>query len=170
MATSAASTVPGDDLVAVFREVQGPNRCNNWGPKLQGACEKFWTLLGTEHDVSEAAVTSFIHLLLQQDNLALARLVIPDLRAGGQVRMETKLKQRIMDSLLGVRAELAGYETTEQADFDQDFVKAEKAVFHDIELWRASLLLSGKGDAAVGLADEKEVERIRAWLAAYPKS
>jgi hypothetical protein len=141
-------------------------QCADWGAKLQFACEHLWETLGTTNIYSAATgmVDRLIHLLKDHHAMELARLVIPDLRSHEALVFTDPLKQKIFDSTTDSRSAFTKIETTTQTDFDTPLYRAEKELFTEAEMYRASLLLYGS--ATFTGVQEKE---ILDWLSKRPK-
>jgi hypothetical protein len=149
-----------------FQEIVHREKCDDWGAKLQDLCETFWTLLDNDNDIAPTYMDLFVDILLRESNFALARLVIPEFRNQLGESLENYHKQQIMERTMHIRAKLTIVETTNQADFDKDqpLYRAEKDIFAEAEMYRASLLLYNHGKQ-----NTEERENMRRWLAARPQ-
>jgi hypothetical protein len=154
------------ELQKLLRDLAEIPRCDDWGAKLQWACETLWNVLGTDRDYpnSSVMIDQLISLLNNPDAMEIARLVIPELRTHANVKLNDPSKQKIIDGTMERRSTLTKIETTKQDDFDDPLYKAEKQSFSEAEMYRASLLLYGS--AAFDEVQEKEILE---WLSKRPR-
>jgi hypothetical protein len=153
-----------DPLLARFQEILPPERCEDWGAKLQELCEEFWELLEQDNQVTQRHVTAFIEVLLAEESFELVRLVIPELRSEPAAKPENKYKQQIIERTVSMRAKLATFQST-QAQFDEPQYRDEKNRLAEAELYRASLLLYNRGNLTV-----EQRNNVEKWMAARPGS
>ncbi|RYO63358.1 hypothetical protein AA0113_g6028 [Alternaria arborescens] len=132
--------------------------------KLQTYCETFWSRLKYNPLPSSVLIDDFIRLLQNDDDLLLARLVIPPLRPtvdppDNPILLEILghiNSDRTTIQSLNSRPQLYGTQT------NAHFLE-EKRILQETELYRASLLLYGHSNT-----NEAQRQRLQEWLAAYP--
>ncbi|XP_014555208.1 hypothetical protein COCVIDRAFT_103029 [Bipolaris victoriae FI3] len=151
-------------LMKLYQDLISSPPGATWSTKLQNYCEIFWTRVEREPIPPPDLVDEFIKLLRNDDNLLLARLVIPDLRIAIEPP-DNPIKLKILGHidpnrssirLLGARTQQ--YDTEEHTHFLE-----ERQLLLEAELYRASLLLYGHSNI-----NEAQKKRLQEWLAAYP--
>ncbi|KAG9526395.1 hypothetical protein KCV07_g866, partial [Aureobasidium melanogenum] len=158
----SAMSTPAEFLGA-FQILSSPERCADWAARLQDTSQRFWMRLEDEN-VPSSEVKAFIALLEAPERLALARLVIPDLRDTGQTESLNKRKREVLDGLSDALKKLAGVRARSQADFDTPAYKLEKDIIHDAEMYRLKLLVYN--DTKITAQEE---ERLNEWWEARPR-
>jgi hypothetical protein len=144
--SSPARSPTATKLRALLRGRDGPDR----GTKLLSLCREVWTML--QDDANTELIEDFIALLQDYDDLALARLTLPELRSDADAPKHA-LQREVVEAIHEERAELRARLESKQTDFDrrQPFYAAEKR----------TLLRSG------GLSAEED-DKLKDWLAACP--
>jgi hypothetical protein len=107
-------------------------------------------------------VQDLVLLLQDMDNLALARLVIPELRSGAK-RPQSLTQKIVVDGIAASRAGLRAIDETCQEDYDQPLYTSEKRIFQEAEMYRASIMLFNSGSL-----DKEETEKVGKWMEACP--
>ena len=154
-----------EDFFTVLGDISHPQRCDDWGNKVQWLCERFWRFLDEDTIVASSLLDSFTSLLQQEDALAIAQLVIPEFRDGLTVNPENHNKQHVLRHILLGRS--ISLRLREQAqthfDADQPLYRQEKQIFHEAQVERARYLLYNHT-----ILNAQQKEAVRKWMAARP--
>ena len=129
---------------------------------MQQACRESWLSLASENTKVNTQ-DQLIRLLQCEDTFNLARMVIPELSMALVTQVSCPLQQRVLDSTYSLREKIASYTSRTQDTFDDELYRAEKDIFMEAEIMRASWLLYQ--DRAFGTADVGEIRR---WLKDRP--
>lgn len=153
------------DFKAELAAIQYPPKCPGWSTRVQEVCEQTWSRAGSEEGISADVFEGFIIFLLNDDAFDVARLVVPALREPSETNLLTVQQRGIVERLQQSR-EMFDLKTSQQqqASFDDELYRAEKDIFLDAEVHRASMLLNESG-----LLDPARLEEIQAWLSARPR-
>lgn len=151
------------DLKKEIAELLQHPRRKGWGLRVQRLCEACWAILDDEAQSDDDLVNCFAQLLLEDDVLHLARMMIPDLRAPLDTAVQSKHKHRILEMTRKARATYAEHTSRSAPSFDDELYQAEKDIFLDAEIYRASILLHQSRTL-----DPASAEEIRAWLEKRP--
>jgi hypothetical protein len=173
MAAARHPSAPSPDSDAVLELLQQElcdATCVDRAAKFQMFCEMFWDRLQVDPAPANSAFDRFVAMLQQDDNVLLAQLVIPDLRPNA-VPPLNHMKKRAWDSIQSGRISPDCFQQQQQidngsGDNDDDTHQLyiqEKQVLHEAELYRACILLYGRGNM-----DEGQREAVGEWLARYP--
>lgn len=120
----------------------------------------------TDAQSARRHVDEFMSLLKRDDNLLLARLVIPDLREHA-AQPQDLIKRHIVHLVQASRPSLQYHNTVLQqiSEETRRLYAEERARFQHADMYRASILLLNRGN--LGTAD---TEKIRRWLDSFPVS
>ena len=154
-----------EDFLTVLEELSRPQRCDDWGNKVQLLCEQFWRFLAEETVIAALVIGSFTSLLQQEDAFAIAQLVIPAFRDASTVTPENDNKQHILRYIELGRSISLQIQEQDQAHFDayQPLYYQEKQIFHEAEVERARRLLYNHD-----ILNAQQKEAVRQWMAARP--
>lgn len=143
-------------IAGLLQEVRDSPNETSWSTKWQIACENLWETLSRGQPVDNACIELFINLLGRSDRFALARMIIPDLRRDILPANLRPIQRHIIGSVNDLRTEVLRRESTTQNDFDDPLYIAEKRIFIEAQVHRASVLLHEAG--AFGSAERAEIE------------
>lgn len=134
-----------------------------WGSKVQNVCSAFWAAL-PDDDVDEGIARTFINLLQNQDALAVAQLVILDLRPNADTESLSLSKRRIVAAIQpALDEQLWPVPPKFQAHIDTPSYRAEKHAYHDADMYRVKLHLRRSEKSK-----PEEEEEILKWLEQCP--
>ncbi|KAH3968415.1 hypothetical protein HBH98_172280 [Parastagonospora nodorum] len=150
-------------LQRLYQDISSSS-CADRGAQLQAFCEHTWKRLQSSPLPEESILQDFAALLKDDDNLLLARLVIPELRLGTPAP-SNPLQQNLLRQINPQRNSI---KILRERPHTRDpeahrLYEEEKAVLQDADLYRAAMLLYGHGPA-----NEAQKEDLQQWLAAYP--
>ncbi|KAL8868458.1 MAG: hypothetical protein Q9174_004980 [Haloplaca sp. 1 TL-2023] len=137
------------------------NECS--GDKLQYLCEAFWDHLDTCTTPPQELLDAFVAVLQNEQYFAVARLVIPEFRALPATEPGNASKQHVMEHIASLQVKQIEMENGTTALFDDALYRAEKDTFTDAEMYRAGLLIYGRGNL-----DEVEKDEVQRWWAGRP--
>ena len=138
---------------------------DGWGTRVQRACETFWNRLNGESGLSSHDVEAFSSFLVAEpDILPLAQLIIPELRCSSLAETASAEKQLVMRRTADACAAIARVNTASTTDVDDELYRDKKTIFHDADIYRASIILFNRG-----VFDAVEEEDIREWLRQGPQ-
>jgi len=127
-------------------------------------CEQVWNRLEEHPPPTNEILKCLVAILQDDDNVLLARLVIPDLRIGSQDPTHP-VKRDLFHQINPHRSSLditpSRFETRDAEA--HALYEEEKTLLQEAELYRAAVLLYGHGNT-----NEGQKERLRRWLATYP--
>lgn len=147
-------------------EVQDPTNCEDWGSKVQSACEAAWHALSVPAAVIEARdFDLLISLLRKEDALSVAQQVIPELRrGGGGINITSPHQRRIVDAIRPtVAAQPMPPPRNIQDSYETPVSRAEKRAYYDADNYRTRLFLR-QHDA---LSSEQKM-KMEQWLKDCP--
>ncbi len=156
-----------EDFLTVLQEISRPQRCNDWGTKVQSLCEQFWLSLDEDNDIASSLMTAVTSLLQQEDAFAIAQLVIPDFRPGPTLQPEGDNKQHVIRHIELKRSISLQITNQNQTHFDADqpLYRLEKQIFHEGLIERAGYLLYDHN-----ILDAQQKKAVWNWLAARPRN
>ncbi|KAK5703518.1 hypothetical protein LTR17_022030 [Elasticomyces elasticus] len=155
-----------DDLhtaLTILDELKRDPNALPWSTRWQCACETVWAALGEDREVPEDAIGAIISLLEQGDKLAVAAMVIPELREPGMPVVHSKHQEEIIKQTREARGAAFARSTKRQEDFDDASYSLEKEKLRDAEMHRARVLLHHS--AGAGSSEEEAIQR---WLDQAP--
>jgi hypothetical protein len=149
-----------------LKELEDP-QSKDRSAKFQELCESLWNGLdhGTQLNVHD--VDAFTALLMNEDDLLLAELVIPELRKDARTTPDNELKLRIISHTATARKRSWQNRSMnwEELDRRQPLYRAEKDALQEGEMHRAGVLVFNNGTI-----NKDQRDALRTWLAAYPRA
>lgn len=146
-----------------FRELANP-ACPDRGAKLQCLCTQLWDMLEQSPRDASQYIDDFVALLQNQNDLLVARLVIPELRSGA-MPPQNALQRKVVHETAGPRANLQALDESSQSSYDQkqpDYM-SEKRIFQEAEMYRASVMLFNSGSL-----NKEESAQVKRWIEECP--
>ncbi|KAI7215274.1 hypothetical protein KC333_g5552 [Hortaea werneckii] len=151
-----------EQLEALLHQTRKDERSPSWAADVQQTCRESWLALATDK-VKVNMQHQLITLLQNEDAFNLARMVIPELSMALDNQLSCPRQQTVLDSTYTLREKIASYTSRTQDTFDDELYRAEKDIFMEAEVLRASWLLHQH--RALGAADVGEIRR---WLEDRP--
>ncbi|KAI4650430.1 uncharacterized protein J4E92_009059 [Alternaria infectoria] len=148
-------------LAALFEELHHPDTRDR-SARIQNLCEVYWDILSNDTSIAQLHLNEFTLLLREDENLALAQLVIPELRYSAPTAKE-ETKRHIQHLFQSVSSLSPNTTQTKYAEVHQLF-ESEKDIIQEMDLYRAALLLFNRGEIS-----EARKTRLREWLQNAPK-
>jgi hypothetical protein len=152
--------MPHDDfLLKRLREVRDLT-CPDRGAMLQTLCEDFWERIERDPPLPTDTVDHFVQLLQRDEDLVLARLVVPDLRISSD--NQNPIQRQILNRIAPQRSSIQFFN---QPIHDHDTTQArrlyteETRIMQEVDMYRASILLFNRGNLNLSQRDE-----LREWL------
>ncbi|KAI7161148.1 hypothetical protein KC349_g2987 [Hortaea werneckii] len=118
----------------------------DWATRVQDVSLALWRWLETTITTDELILREFVELMGLGDGFAVARLVIPEMRApfaptGGI----DSPKAWVLHHLQHARNTLTKPASEPLPDMYTELYRAEREIYHDLEVYRAGLALFGTG-------------------------
>jgi hypothetical protein len=150
-------------LHTTYQKLHEPG-CEDREARLQVFCEAFWDRIIQCPPPSEHSIDSFVTMLQCPGNLLLARLVISDLRPSA-ITPTHPIRRYVVQQIQQHNTQINLYaETSRTQNFEDTRLYGEELkVLQETDLYRACILLYGRGNMTASQKDE-----VRKWLERYP--
>lgn len=152
-----------EKLEDLLHQAQKKTRSPSWAAEVQQICRESWLALVTDK-VEVSMQHQLIRLLRNEDAFNLARMVIPELSMALDTKLSCPHQQTVLNSTYALREKIASYTSCTQETFDDELYRAEKDIFIEAEVMRASMLLHHNK-----ALDATDVGEIRRWLDSRPR-
>lgn len=155
-----------EEIQRLLEEVDALDGKGDWATLFQDVCTKLWELLRFPLDQPGLATLGRFEFLLSQHHhyFAIARLVIPELRCGGEAPEAcAPLQRELLDFVRASRDRYAEVDNGNQLRSPDPFYKEEREVLREAMMHHFAVLLNG--DVRL---NEDQMMAMNAWLDSCP--